>query len=54
MPVYLPPKLLVNGEINYLDFVMLVNQAISVQNNYADAVWALNESIVKINYLNLN
>jgi len=44
----------VNGEINYLDFVMLVNQAISVQNNYADAVWALNESIVKINYLNLN
>ncbi|KGO90783.1 CusA/CzcA family heavy metal efflux RND transporter [Flavobacterium suncheonense] len=44
----------VNGEINYLDFVLLVNQAISVQNNYADAVWALNESIVKINYLNLN
>ncbi|MCG2612056.1 CusA/CzcA family heavy metal efflux RND transporter [Flavobacterium sp. SM15] len=44
----------VNGEINYLDFVMLVNQAINVQNNYADAVWALNESIVKINYLNLN
>ena len=44
----------VNGEINYLDFVMLVNQAISVQNNYADAVWTLNESIVKINYLNLN
>lgn len=44
----------VNGEINYLDFVMLVNQAINVQNNYVDAVWALNESIVKINYLNLN
>ncbi|HSD14447.1 MAG TPA: CusA/CzcA family heavy metal efflux RND transporter [Flavobacterium sp.] len=43
-----------DGEINYLDFVVLVNQALTIQNNYVDAVWALNESIVKINYLNLN
>jgi heavy metal efflux system protein len=45
-------KQFINGEINYLDFVMLVNQSISIQNTYIDAVKSLNESIISINYLN--
>lgn len=40
-----------NGDINYLEWVMLNNQAVSVQNNYLDAMKALNESIIEINYL---
>lgn len=44
----------VNGEINYLDWVMLTNQAITIQNNYLDAVQALNESVISINYYVLN
>lgn len=43
-----------NGDINYLDFVRLVNQSISVQANYVDAVRTLNDSIIQINYLILN
>ena len=39
------------GEINYLDWVMLTNQATSIQSNYLDAVKMLNESILSINYL---
>lgn len=45
-------KQFTNGEINYLDFVMLFNQAISIQSNYADAVKMLNDTIIQINYLN--
>lgn len=45
-------KQFTNGEINYLDFVMLINQAISIQSNYADAVKMLNDTIIQINYLN--
>ncbi|MDR1876123.1 MAG: CusA/CzcA family heavy metal efflux RND transporter [Flavobacteriaceae bacterium] len=41
----------VNGEINYLDWVMLNNQAIQIQNNYFDALMQLNQSIITINYL---
>lgn len=44
-------KQFVNGEINYLDFVMLVNQAITIQSNYAEAVKTLNESIIAINFI---
>lgn len=40
-----------NGDINYLDWVMLINQAISIQANYIDAVKALNLGIIHINYL---
>lgn len=40
-----------NGEINYLDFVLLANQAIAVQSNYADAVWGLNENIIQLKYI---
>ncbi|MDP3469032.1 MAG: CusA/CzcA family heavy metal efflux RND transporter [Daejeonella sp.] len=41
----------INGEINYLDWVMLNNQAIIIRNNYLDLVKALNESIINLNYL---
>ncbi|HAH58456.1 MAG TPA: TolC family protein, partial [Bacteroidales bacterium] len=36
----------INGEINYLEFVMLVNQAVLLKSNYADALLKLNESVV--------
>lgn len=44
-------KQFINGEINYLDWVMLTNQAISIQSNYLDAIKNLNETIIQINYL---
>jgi cobalt-zinc-cadmium resistance protein CzcA len=44
-------KQFINGELNYLEWVMLTNQAISIQSNYLDAVKNLNESIIQINYL---
>lgn len=44
-------KQFTNGEINYLDWVMLTNQATAIQNNYLDAIKLLNESIISINYL---
>ncbi len=43
-----------NGEINYLEFVILVQQAISIKNNYIDAVAKLNESTNEIQYITLN
>ena len=43
-----------NGEINYLDWAVLMNQAITVRSNYADAVNALSQSIISINYLTTN
>jgi len=39
-----------NGDISYLDWVILTNQAITIQNDYLDAVQALNESIISVNY----
>ena len=47
-------KQFLNGEINYLEFVMLINQAIALKSNYTDAVWKLNESAILLNYLSLN
>jgi heavy metal efflux system protein len=44
-------KQLNNGEINYLDYVQLVNQNISLQLNYLEAVRLLNESTIQLNYL---
>ncbi len=43
-----------NGEINYLDWVALTNQAIAIQSGYMDAVRNLNETIIQINYLQSN
>jgi heavy metal efflux system protein len=38
-----------NGEINYLDWVLLTNNAISIQSGYIDAVRNLNQIIIEIN-----
>lgn len=43
-----------NGEINYLDFVILLNQSIAIRSNYIDAVWRLNQSAIQVDYPNLN
>lgn len=40
------------GDINYLEWVMIMNQTITVQNDYLNAVKELNDSIIEINYLN--
>ena len=42
----------INGDINYLDFVILVNQSVSIQNAYIEAIKDVNESIISLNYLN--
>jgi cobalt-zinc-cadmium resistance protein CzcA len=42
---------LLNGEINYIEFVLLTNQAIAIQNEYINVVKNLNESIINLNYL---
>ncbi|MGE0569167.1 MAG: efflux RND transporter permease subunit, partial [Bacteroidia bacterium] len=40
-----------NGEINYLDWVLLINQSISIQSEYLDQVKNLNQSIIQLNSL---
>jgi heavy metal efflux system protein len=46
-------KQFVNGEINYLDFVNLINQSIGIKSNYIEAVKAVNESIIALNFITL-
>lgn len=38
------------GEINYLEWVMLLNQVVTIQNNYIEALINLNQSIAELNY----
>lgn len=46
-------KQFLNGEINYLEWVLLMNQAIGIQNEYIEAVRSRNNAIAEINfYLN--
>ncbi len=40
-----------NGNINYLEWAMLINNAVSIQSNYTDAIKELNQSIIQLNYL---
>lgn len=40
-----------NGDINYLEWTMLINNAVSIQSNYTDAIKDLNQSIIRLNYL---
>lgn len=40
-----------NGEINYLDWVVLINQSISVKAKYFDAVKSYNDNLFLLNYL---
>ena len=43
-----------NGVLNYLEYSMLINQAISIQSSYAEALNELNQSIILLNYLAAN
>lgn len=47
-------KQFIAGEINYLDFVQLVTQALSLQSNYTETVKNLNQTIIQINYLSVS
>ncbi|MFA6246179.1 MAG: CusA/CzcA family heavy metal efflux RND transporter [Mucilaginibacter sp.] len=38
------------GNINYLEWAQLVNQAITIKNDYLEAVRNLNEAIIQLNY----
>jgi cobalt-zinc-cadmium resistance protein CzcA len=42
---------LVNGSINYLEWVTLINQATTIRNDYIEAIRNLNESAIQINYM---
>src|SRR5205814_1266681 len=42
-------KQFLGGDINYLEWVLLTNQAISIQREYIDAVKNLNQSIIDLN-----
>lgn len=44
-------KQFINGDINYIEWVMLTNQAIELENSYLDALKTLNESIIQIQFL---
>ena len=44
-------KQFINGDINYLEWVLLINQAVTIQSDYIDAVKNSNESAVEINSL---
>jgi heavy metal efflux system protein len=41
---------LANGNINYLEWVQVTSQAITLKNDYTEAVKNLNESIIQLNY----
>ncbi|MBL0309608.1 MAG: CusA/CzcA family heavy metal efflux RND transporter [Bacteroidetes bacterium] len=41
----------VNGDINYLEWTMLTNNAINIQSNYTDAVNELNQTIIQLSFL---
>ena len=45
-------KQFTNGDINYLEWVMLINQSVSIKSQYIDLIKNLNETINQINYLN--
>jgi heavy metal efflux system protein len=41
---------LATGNINYLEWVQVINQATTVKNDYVEAVKNLNQSIIELNY----
>lgn len=43
-------KQFVNGEINYLEWVLLINQAISIRSDYIEAVKNRNISVAEVNF----
>jgi cobalt-zinc-cadmium resistance protein CzcA len=42
------------GNINYLEWAQLVNQAITIKNDYLEAVRNLNEAVIQLNYFSNN
>ncbi len=44
-------KQFANGDINYLEWNMLANQAITIQSEYINAIRNYNESVIQLNYL---
>ena len=40
-----------NGEINYLEWTLLVNQAFDIENKYVDKLKELNDNIIELNSL---
>jgi len=42
-------KQFLGGDINYLEWVLLVNQAVSIQSDYIESIKNRNESIIEIN-----
>lgn len=40
-----------NGDINYLEWTMLINNATAIKSNYTDAIKQLNQTIIQLNYL---
>lgn len=45
-------RLYFEGEINYLEWSILINQSLDIQNKYIDAQKMLNEKIIELNSLN--
>jgi cobalt-zinc-cadmium resistance protein CzcA len=45
-------KQFINGDIDYLQWVMLTNHAVTIRSQYIDAVRNLNDAINQLNYLN--
>lgn len=39
------------GEINYLEWTMLINQALDIQNKNIDALKRLNDQVIELNAL---
>ncbi|MTG97518.1 CusA/CzcA family heavy metal efflux RND transporter [Myroides sp. BIT-d1] len=44
----------INGDINYLEYVMLINQSIETVNRYLDTLKMYNDNVIQINYLTSN
>ena len=44
-------KKFIGGDINYLEWVMLINQNTEIQSNYVEAVKQLNNTIIQLNSL---
>ncbi|MEO6830998.1 MAG: efflux RND transporter permease subunit, partial [Chitinophagaceae bacterium] len=43
---------LFSGDINYLEWVMLINQSVAIQNQYLESLNQLNEANIKLQYIN--
>lgn len=43
-----------NGDINFMDWVLLINQSIAIRSSYIDTVINHNETVIQLNYLTSN